>query len=770
MEKERRRYTVGILVSGIMDVFTESVCRGVMQAAKMLDINVVVLPGKYLDRDLRNNAELMYEYQYNTLFSYVKKGNVDAVLVAAGSIGCYTSVERMKEMLAGYQGLPCVLVASKMDGYVDVAYENYSGIHEGLKYLIEKLKCRKIGMIGGPASSSDAVERKRAFMDTLREYGIDTPEHIYSEGDYSRRCEEAFSRLLDRNPDLEAVFCVNDDTALGLYEELKRRNLTPGKDISVLGYDDTINAAKANPSLSSIKADPAELGKCALKMALRMICGEKVESMELPTQFVLRDSFCKTLGKEEDFGGRALGDEIDSCFDDIFYRYKHEDAAEKMKELHQDFAQLFQSIAQLYEQHDEKTELYMEIQRTLDTFLYNGAVEYADMGNMLGAFEKMYHALRKKQTNYASKFELRDLFSIIYRKIIRAMDYRFGEMRNQEERNNYSMKLFIRDVLQFDKGNDQSYASRLNNLEWLDIQNAYIYVFDKPIMHLYKEKYEAPRTLYLKAYLKDGEVNSVSSIKQKCNIRELFQNHVMTKETRYSMVLLPLFSNEFLYGLLLCDLSSSLFVNGEFLVNQMSAAMKMIDLLKSNEKIQQQLEESLATLKENNIALDTLSKSDSLTGILNRRGFEAAAWQLLEDSREKERRVLVIYVDMNNLKIINDRYGHEEGDFALRMIGEILELVMQNKGITGRIGGDEFACIMEYEKPGEGEEILEEIYTHFEQRNQESDKPYNVTVSAGACVLRSSDTLTLQEALTQADERLYEVKKHRTKEVAKAAE
>ena len=286
-------------------------------------------------------------------------------------------------------------------------------------------------------------------------------------------------------------------------------------------------------------------------------------------------------------------------------------------------------------------------------------------------------------------------------------------------------------------------------------------------MHLYKEKYEAPRTLYLKAFLKDGAVTSVPAIKQKCHIKDIFRNPAVQAEKKYSMVLLPLFSNELLYGLFLCDLSPELFVNGEFLVNQMSSAMKMIDLLKSNEQIQQQLEESLATLKENNIVLDTLSKSDGLTGILNRRGFYGAAEELLEKSRESGKQVLVIYVDMNNLKIINDRYGHEDGDFALRMIGDILKQIMQKKGITGRIGGDEFACIMEYDAQGEGEEILAEIYGKFDLCNAGSDKPYNVTVSAGACILNSSETLTLQEALTQADEKLYEVKKHRTKEVAK---
>ena len=92
---------------------------------------------------------------------------------------------------------------------------------------------------------------------------------------------------------------------------------------------------------------------------------------------------------------------------------------------------------------------------------------------------------------------------------------------------------------------------------------------------------------------------------------------------------------------------------------------------------------------------------------------------------------------------------------------------MKDKGIAGRIGGDEFACIMHYDYRGDGNEVLKDIYTRFAEYNQFSEKSYNITVCAGIHILESHETVTLQEALTQADEKLYEVKKKRTKEVAK---
>ena len=767
MGKEHKRITVGVLVSGILDEFTVYICKGILHAAKMQDVNIVVFPGKYLDRDLSVDRDLMFEYQHCTVFSYARKENVDALIAATDCIGCHTDGKRMQEMMKQYEGIPCVLVASKMEGYPGVTFDNYGGIREGMEYLIEKAKCRRFGMITGPDTNSDAYERKQAFTQVLDDHGIEVTDRMFATGDLTRRSENAFRTLLDQNPDLEAVFCVNDETAMGFYDELKRRNIMPGRDISVFGYDDTITSAKTQPSLSSVRADPSELGECALKMVLRMLCGEKVESRTIPTKFVMRDSFCKVSLGEDEASAYALKDDVENYFEEIFYRCRHEELKETLETLHKDFVMLIGKIGQLFEQHDKGMESYIEIQMALDAFLEHGAVVHADMDNLLIVFEKIYHLLKRKQPDAESAHQLRDFFSIAYRKIIRAMDYRFGSMRKEEESNNYSMKLFIRDMLQFEKGNDLSYATVLNNLDWLKIRNAFLYIFKKPITHLDKEEFETPDSFYLKAYMRDGKVYSVPAIRQKHSIKNLYSNQAIEGMDRHSMVLLPLYVSEHLYGLLLCDLSEEIFVNGEFLLNQMSSATKMIDLLKANEEIQEHLEESLATLRENNIVLDNLSRSDGLTGILNRRGFTDAAEELLEKSRKEGKKVLVVYVDMNNLKIINDRYGHEEGDFSLKFIAETLSSVVQDHGIAGRIGGDEYACITEYSGEDEGEALLADIYDRFDRYNTGSSKPYNLTVSAGARLLRSTEKLTLKEALTQADEKLYEVKKLRSKEVAK---
>ena len=79
---------------------------------------------------------------------------------------------------------------------------------------------------------------------------------------------------------------------------------------------------------------------------------------------------------------------------------------------------------------------------------------------------------------------------------------------------------------------------------------------------------------------------------------------------------------------------------------------------------------------------------------------------------------------MNNLKTINDCYGHEEGDFSLNTIGHYLEESVKEGGICARIGGDEFACVIQANGTEEGSRYKKALMQRFSDFNETSKKPY----------------------------------------------
>lgn len=92
--------------------------------------------------------------------------------------------------------------------------------------------------------------------------------------------------------------------------------------------------------------------------------------------------------------------------------------------------------------------------------------------------------------------------------------------------------------------------------------------------------------------------------------------------------------------------------------------------------------------------LEHLADTDPLTGLLNRRGLASRLAERLAEARRHSEPGVVLFIDMDGLKRINDRFGHAAGDAAIRMVGEGLRNTVRAHDSVGRIGGDEFAVLV----------------------------------------------------------------------------
>lgn len=167
-------------------------------------------------------------------------------------------------------------------------------------------------------------------------------------------------------------------------------------------------------------------------------------------------------------------------------------------------------------------------------------LENADIDNLLSIFEELCSYICYRHKIQDIKYEIHQLFEILYRKIIHSMNHQF--------------KLFVSNTMQFENGNDQSYTKLISDIDFLGIQNAGIYLFEKPFTYLQKDKFVCPDQLYLKAILENGMVRSVPGARQRVAKKDLFHLAELSG-SRSNLVCLPLFSNEMLYGLLICDLT-----------------------------------------------------------------------------------------------------------------------------------------------------------------------------------------------------------------------
>ncbi len=157
--------------------------------------------------------------------------------------------------------------------------------------------------------------------------------------------------------------------------------------------------------------------------------------------------------------------------------------------------------------------------------------------------------------------------------------------------------------------------------------------------------------------------------------------------------------------------------------------------------------------------LRALSLVDDLTGLNNRRGFLALAEQQIKSARRNSKELVLLFVDMDDFKQINDKYGHQEGDVALQRAARVLRATFRNSDIIARLGGDEFVVLAA--DTGTSASIVERLRRSLIERNQSEEYPYTLSFSVGAARFDPADPPTIQELLHTADAMLYEQKRSR---------
>lgn len=158
--------------------------------------------------------------------------------------------------------------------------------------------------------------------------------------------------------------------------------------------------------------------------------------------------------------------------------------------------------------------------------------------------------------------------------------------------------------------------------------------------------------------------------------------------------------------------------------------------------------------------LQTTAFTDELTGLFNRRGVLALAGKQMEIARRAGHAVGLVYLDVNRMKEINDRWGHKEGDRALCDAADILRETFRKSDIIGRIGGDEFVVFLpEIAAVGTRSTVLTSLRRKVADHHAHAERPFTLDLSAGVAVSAPGVPCRIEELLTLADRDMYREKR-----------
>lgn len=159
-----------------------------------------------------------------------------------------------------------------------------------------------------------------------------------------------------------------------------------------------------------------------------------------------------------------------------------------------------------------------------------------------------------------------------------------------------------------------------------------------------------------------------------------------------------------------------------------------------------------------------MATTDPLTGLCNQRGFFEFARQQQKVAERAGRHMALLYLDVDNMKYINDSFGHAAGDEALVATAQILDETFRDSDIKARIGGDEFVVLMVDVRAADMDiciDTTKRLQDQIDAYNEQTDYGRTLSVSVGMALWDPADSRPLDKLVAEADAAMYKAKRRR---------
>lgn len=320
--------------------------------------------------------------------------------------------------------------------------------------------------------------------------------------------------------------------------------------------------------------------------------------------------------------------------------------------------------------------------------------------------------------------------------------------------------MVFRNVLDFTGDGESSIFSRfISSFDDSIFSDALLYLLDSEVKNTNNSEFQLPHWMNLVAYRKDGYVKSNNRGDLRVLTEDIFRNTYYSAK-RGTYVVMDVYAREKQYGILVCNMGPEAFHAAELISYQAGIILEFAGYFNDRNKL-------LSELMYENEQLDSMSYKDELTGIFNRRGFTHTVNEMLTNPDNIGKNLVAIYVDLNYLKLINDCYGHLEGDFAIQKVACAIEYCFADyESMVARIGGDEFVGFALADS-GEGELIKKRINKYMSDYNALQERAYDISVSSGVYEICIDNKVNLVEIMNLADQKLYDDKRKKGKFISR---
>jgi LacI family transcriptional regulator, galactose operon repressor len=269
--RTRRTRLLGVIVPRLSDLVLATMYEGIEQSAAELGYSTFVMNSLDDPGEQRRKTDIMLARR------------VDGLIIGDAHLGS----SLLQELTA--RKVPFVLMNRRAPGYPSATCDDVLGGELVADHLWDQGH-RKVSVIAGEPYASTAIDRTAGFVDRWRSLGGDIADSdvVWSRFDTAGGREAAETILMNCKP--TALFAVNDFAAIGAMGALRSHGLTVGRDVAVVGFNDTSLAAELPIPLSSVRSPMLDIGRTAVQLFQRVLNGERVEAVALKPTLYVRES------------------------------------------------------------------------------------------------------------------------------------------------------------------------------------------------------------------------------------------------------------------------------------------------------------------------------------------------------------------------------------------------------------------------------------------------------------------------------------------------
>ncbi|WP_053074961.1 LacI family DNA-binding transcriptional regulator [Ornithinibacillus californiensis] len=274
---------LGLIVPNILNPFFPEICRGAEDEAAQNGYSLIIC-----NSDDQSDKEEKY-------IRLLKEQQVDGVLLA--SMNKLTS--RSEEFLSA-SNIPYILMdrGSEDSNSSRVLLDDFQGGYLAGKHLIE-MGHHQIACMTGPPDVMNSTKRLKGFLQAMDEHDISVPEYYILNGNY--HLEDAYVQAKEffQKNKATAIFAANDLMACGIYQAIFELGMSIPNDLSVVGFDDIPFAQVLHPKLTTIRQNTYQMGQDSVRLLIKKINKEPVESLLYEPTLVIRESTIPLVRSEQ---------------------------------------------------------------------------------------------------------------------------------------------------------------------------------------------------------------------------------------------------------------------------------------------------------------------------------------------------------------------------------------------------------------------------------------------------------------------------------------